>query len=275
MKRPHSAFLASGVLLGLLCSVLAGLVYFVPLHEPGALFYPFAALAFLGGPLVAVFVGSAGSRGRPPSSAYLGGGLVFAATLALFIVMYVVVPEFERTSVRLPAYCTGFGGGPHPAPARAYELPGVGAGVLITADERTAVVAMIDYAKAPYPTTVYVVSRKDGTVLRRMNFPNDTIVAAIDKGVVYLYDDKLGYTLDARTGAPERNLLLIDNYGGLSRGDRPVLIKPSGRHWYLETSAVISSWGLDGSVRSRPRLTMSGIAFNCFVDGRTGEVLKL
>lgn len=162
-----------------------------------------------------------------------------------------------------------------PAPALAYELPGTGTGVLVAGNEQTAVVAIVDYTKAPYPGTVYVVSRSDNRTLRRMDFPDDTVIATIDSGIVYLYHDKLGYRINARTGAFEKTILVIDNYGGLSAGDRLVLPDASGERRYLETSAVISSWSTDGTVRSRPRLAMNGIAYNCFVNGETGEIIEI
>jgi hypothetical protein len=43
----------------------------------------------------------------------------------------------------------------------------------------------------------------------------------------------------------------------------------------METAAVISSWSVDGTVRSRPLLTMSGIARGCFISGDTREVTPL
>lgn len=134
---------------------------------------------------------------------------------------------------------------------------------------------MINYTKAPYPSTVHIVNRSDNRTLRRIDFPDDIIIATVDSGIVYLYNDKLGYFLNARTGAPEKKFLLIDNYGGLSDSDRPVLPGASGGRRYLETTAVISSWSTDGTVRSRSRLTMNGIAYNCFVNGGTGEVVEI
>ena len=61
-----------------------------------------------------------------------------------------------------------------------------------------------------------------------MDFTNNTIIATIDSGIVYLYHDKQGYRINARTGAPEKTLLVIDNFGGLSAGDRPALPKDAG-----------------------------------------------
>jgi hypothetical protein len=146
---------------------------------------------------------------------------------------------------------------------------------LITGNEETAVVAMIDYTRAPYPATVSIVNRSDNRILWRMKFADDTLIATIDSGMVYLYHDKLGYRIDARTGDSEKTILIIDNYGGLSASDRPILPGSSEGRRYLETTAVISSWSTDGTVRSRPHLTMNGIAYNCFVNGKTGEIVEI
>jgi hypothetical protein len=264
--------LAPGIISGTLFSVLTGTVYIVLLHEPGPVFYPFAALVFLGGPLIAGTTAAVKSPEHQYRAFLISGGTVFGAVLAVFFITYAVLPQFDRTSVQLPESCHGFDGSPHPAPDRAYEITGAGTGVLVAGSELTAVVAMIDYAKAPYPATVSVVNRSDNRILRRMDFADDTISAAVDSGIVYLYHDKLGYLIDARTGAPEKTFLIIDNYGGLSGSDRPVLPGASEGRRYLETTAVISSWSTDGTVRSRARLTMNGIAYHCFVNGETGEV---
>jgi hypothetical protein len=119
------------------------------------------------------------------------------------------------------------------------------------------------------------VNRNDNSTLRSLNFADDTISATIDSGVVYLYNDKRGYFIDARTGALEKTFLIIDNYGGLSGSDRPVLPGASEGRRYLETTAVISMWNTDGTVHSRSRLTMNGIAFHCFVNGKTGEIVEI
>jgi energy-coupling factor transporter transmembrane protein EcfT len=272
MNVMHGAPVAKGISCGILFSCSAGIVYILLLHEPGFLFYPFAALVFLIGPLIAGAAGAAGSPGDRYRALLISGGAVFAAALLLFFMTYGVLPHFDRTSVQLPESCTGFSGSPHPSPALAWELPGTGTGVLLASDDQTAVVAMIESANAPYPSSVYVVNRSDNRTLRRMQFADDILIATIDSGVVYLYHDKLGYLINARTGAPEETFLKIDNYGGLSASDRPVLAgSPEGRR-YLETSAVISSWSTDGTVRSRTRLTMNALAYNCFVNGKTGEI---
>jgi hypothetical protein len=264
----------TGFLYGTLFSITAGMAYLLLLHEPGSLFYPFAAMVFLGGPLIAGTTAAAGAPVRRSRAALPAGGAVFGIMLVLFFFTYAILPQAERTSVLLPASCSGSGGSP-PAPALAYELPGRGTGVLVAGDEQAAVVAVIDYTTAPYPATVYIVNRLDNRTLRRMDFPDNTVIAAIDRGIVCLYHDKQGFFINARTGAQESTFLIIDNYGGLSASDRPVLPGTVEGRRYLETSAVISSWSTDGTVRSRSRLAMNGIAYHCFVRGETGEVVAI
>jgi hypothetical protein len=275
MRSMQNASGATGIAAGMLFSIAAGLVYILVLHEPGTVFYPFAALAFLGGPLIAGTTTIIQSPGRTYRGFLIAAVIVLVITLVLFFVTYAVLPLSDRTSVQLPASCTAFNSSPHPVPGLAYELPGTGTGVLVAGDEQTAVVAMVDYTRPPYPGSVYIVTRSDNRILRRLDFADDTISATIDKGIVYLYHDKQGYLIDARTGAPERMFLTIDNYGGLSAGDRPLLPGVPERRRYLETTAVISSWSTDGTVRSRPLIKLNGIAYRCFVNGTTGEIVEL
>ena len=271
----QSASVATRIISGTLFSVIAGAVYIILLHEPGTLFYPFAALAFLGGPLIAGSTAADQSRKHKYRAFFISGCAVFGIILVVFFIIYAALPQFDRTSVQLSEYCDGFNSSSHPVPPLAHELPGTGTGVLIAGSEQTAVIAMIGYTKAPYPTTIYVVNRSDSRILQRMNFADDTIIATIDSGIVYLYNDKSGYRINARTGAFEKTILLIDNYGGLSGSDRPLLPGNSEGRRYLETSAVISSWSTDGTVRSRLHLTMNGIAYNCFVNGETGGIVEI
>jgi hypothetical protein len=266
---------ATGIIFGTLFSSIAGWVYIFPLHEPGTLFYPFAALVFFGGPLIAGMIGAHQSPGNKYQAFLISGGAIFVVVLVLFFSTYAIQPHFDRTTVQLPESCNGFSGNLHPNPALAYDLPGTGTGVLVAGSEQTSVVAMIDYSRAPYPSTVHIINRSDNRSLWRMDFPDDTIIATVDSGIVYLYNDKLGYFLNARTGDRERKFLLIDNYGGLSDSENPVLPGASSERRYLETSAVISSWSTDGTVRSRPRLIMNAIAYNCFVNGTSGEIVEI
>ena len=49
--------------------------------------------------------------------------------------------------------------------------------------------------------------------------------------------------MDERTGELHDSILTIDNYGGLSETDRPIIGHTSSGNWYFETTAVVSSWG--------------------------------
>src|SRR5262249_22013689 len=145
-------------------------------------------------------------------------------------------------------------------------------GILIANDEHTAVVTAI---AQDHSSDVYLLDKTTNSILRTVHFPNDVVMAVVSGGTAYIYNDKLGYFLDARTGEFKKDIFTIDNYGGLSGSDRPILPDTSSGNWYVETSAVISSWGVDGSVLSRPYFVLNAIARGCFVNGQTGEITKL
>ena len=270
-KRNHRW---TGIGIGALVSLGSGLIYLLVLKEPGSLFYLFAGLTFLGGPLVGGTFAGINAPGRGVKAFFGTGSLVFGFALALFIVAYGVLPEFDRASIQLPASCDGYDGTFDPPAQLGYTLPGGGAGLLIVGDEDTAVVATIASQGPPYATTVTIIHKADNRILQTMTFPNDVVSAAIGKGVVYIYNDKLGFFFDAHTGSLEDNIFTIDNYGGLSQTDRPVISGGTSGNWYLETSAVISSWNKDGSVISRPHLTFNGIALGCYISGNTNGVIQ-
>lgn len=264
-----------GILIGVLLSALSYLVYFAVLHEPDSLFYAFAALVFIGCPLIAGVIAVTRAQKRKPMRFLASGGLVFAASLLLFILTYAVQPQFERTSVQLPASCDGFGGVLDLPPQLAYKLPDRKPGILLAESVDSAVAVTIDGDHAPFASTLYLIHKSDNAIHAQLSFNNNVVMAAIDAGTLYIYNDKLGYLIDEHTGAFRKNILLIDNYGGLSETDRPIIGHSSSGNWYFETTAVISSWSTDGSVRSRPHLTLNGIARGCYVSGTTNEVTPL
>jgi len=263
-----------GISVGALVSVVCGLVYIVGLHEPGSLFYPFAGLAFLGGSLFGGMVAASKAREHRREAFFISSGVIFGVAWALFIFTYAVLPQFVRTNVQLPAFCTGFDGSFNPPAHLMYTLPGGDTGILIASNTESAVVALVDYEHPPFPSTVFLVNDSDNEIIGSMRFNNDVISATIDEGIVYIYNDKLGYLIDARTGKSEESFLLIDNYGGLTETDKPIISRASSGHWYMETTAVISSWNIDGTVKSRPHLTFNGIARGCFISGSTREVIR-
>jgi hypothetical protein len=250
----------AGIFVGSLIVAATGFLYLVVLREPGGLFYVFAALIFIGGPVIAGLVALRRSRDNgEPRRVFVRAG---AAAL-------------ERTSVALPEFC-GEHAGTRFEERFVYQAPGIGPTVLVASDADSMVVTSVELAQPPFASAAYLLRRSDNRVLWSERFANDTIAASIEAGVLYLYNDKIGYWIDARSGLRERELFTIDNYGGLSRGDRPVMAsRDTGGGRFFETSAVISSWGLDGRVAPRRRLTFNGIAMNCFVWGQNGTIARL
>jgi hypothetical protein len=265
-----------GISIGAFVSMLLGLMYLVVLREPGSAFYPFAGLVFLVGPLIGGIAATWKMQEHQRKAFFISSSVTFGIVLVLFIISYLVLPLFDRVSVQLPEVCDEDSGSFNPPPALAYTLPNnVGTGVLITVNAQFALVAVIDYKYPPFPSTVFLVNKSDNRIIKSMAFDNDIISAAIDGDTLYLYNDKLGYFIDARTGELESNLLTMDNYGGLSESDRPIISAASSGHWYMETTAVISSWNVDGSVKSRRYLTFNGIALGCFINGNTNDFIAL
>lgn len=264
-----------GIIIGALLSALSYFLYIAVLHEPGSLFYEFAALVFFGCPVIAGIIAISKTQKHKPKRFIACSGLIFGITLLLFIVTYVVDPQFDRANVQLSASCDGLDGVPTLPSQLTYMLPDGKAGILLAESVASAVAVTIDGDRSPFASTTYLIRKSDNAIQRRMSFNNDVVMASIDAGTVYIYNDKLGYLIDERTGAFEENILLIDNYGGLTETDRPVLSHASSGNWYFETTAVVSSWSIDGTVKSRPHLTMNGIARGCYVSGTTGEVTPL
>jgi hypothetical protein len=264
-----------GILVGALLSAASYFIYIVALREPGSAFYAFAALAFLGAPLLAGIIAASKAQKNKLGGFFGSSSLVFGIALLLFIVTYAVLPQFDRTSVQLPASCSGYGGVLDLPSQLSYTLPDGKPSILLAESGESVALATIDGDHSPFASTFYLVRKSDKRVLRQMHFNDDVVIASIQAGTVYLYNDKLGYLLNERTGEFENTALLIDNYGGLSESDRPIIGHTSSGNWYLETTAVISNWHIDGGVESRPHLTMNGIARGCYVSGASREIIPL
>lgn len=264
-----------GISAGVLVSLIFDLVYFIVLQEPGSAFYLFAGLTFLGSSLIGGMIAETKEREHRLKTFLTSGATIFGFVFALFLILYLVVPQFERVSLQLPAFCEGFDSSFNLPAQLTYTLPDQSTGILIIDDKETAVVAKVDANLPPFPTEVFIISKTGNKVLQSMTFPNDVVSAAIGEGNVYIYNDKLGFFFNAHTGNLEENLFTIDNYGGLSQTDRPFLSSgESSSHWYMETTAVISSWNINGTVVSRTHLTFNGIALGCFVSGSAHEVIR-
>ena len=92
-------------------------------------------------------------------------------------------------------------------------------------------------------------------MVRSLQFDNDVLVVAIAGGVVYVYNDKLLYPIDATNGAMLHDGVRVDNYRGLydSNGERR-----------LQTSASISSVGFHRVAFTQFHLHFAAIAFGCY-----------
>ena len=202
-----------GITVGALLSAVAYFVYIAVLHEPGSLFYGFAALVFLACPLIAGIIAISKTRNFKPRRFFACSGLVFGFTLLLFIVTYAVLPQFDRSNVQLPATCDGFDGVLDPPSQLAYTLPGGEDGILISESAESVLAVTIDGDRVPFASTAYLVRKSDNEILGQMRFNNDVVIASFDMGTVYIYNDKLGYLVDERTGNFEENILLIDRGG--------------------------------------------------------------
>jgi hypothetical protein len=268
-------FARLGIIIGALLSAVCFFVYIALLHEPGSLFYGFAALVFFGCPLIAGIISASKTQKHKQKRFFASSGLVFGITLLLFIMTYAVLPQFDRASVQLPASCDGLDGAPDPPSQLAYTLPDGKGGILLAESPESVIAVTLDGDRPPFASTAYLIRKSDNAILVGMHFNNDVVMASIDTGTVYIFNDKLGYLIDEHTGDSEENILLIDNYGGLSESDRPIISRASSGNWFMETTAMISSWNIDGTVKSRPHLKMNGIARGCFVSSATGEVTPL
>ena len=181
-----------GIIVGALLSAVSYLVYIVVLHEPGSLFYGFAALVLFVCPLIAGIIAISGTQKHKPRRFFAYGGLVFGITLLLFIVTYAVLPQFDRASVQLPASCDGFHGVLDLPPQLAYTLPDGKGGILLAESAQSVLAATIDGDRSPFASTAYLIRKSDNSaILNRMHFDNDVVMASIDAGTVYLYNDKL------------------------------------------------------------------------------------
>lgn len=104
----QNAPLATGIIFGTLFSVIAGMVYLILLHGPGPVFYPFAALAFLGGPLIAGTTGAIQSSGKNSPEKISKN---FAREKSQKIFLF----SFTRASVPIPARAGSPGGRSRPS----------------------------------------------------------------------------------------------------------------------------------------------------------------
>jgi hypothetical protein len=184
---------------------------------------------------------------------FIAVGILFAAAI-WFITSYAIIPIFSYGSTPVPFSCTETAS--HLPSSLDYAIPHIGTGELLTSDDLSAVIVMTDYGKSPLTSTVYLIRKSDNAILRTFTFGNDIVDAGITDGMLFLYNDKIGYFLDADTGEDTHFLFTIDNYRGLYT---------SGNARYIQTNLEISGIRPDGEVVSHLRTDMKSIAFGCLI----------
>jgi hypothetical protein len=251
-----------GILPGLSLSIVFGFIYLQVLHAPSSLFYVFAVLSFLLGPVVAGSIDTVISPSHKFIIFLASSGVVFGSIFVLFFLIYAILIRLFTTSVQLPTYCDGtYHQGNIPSNLK-YSLPDKVRGILINSDNNTAVVATIDYDHLPHPSTLFLINKASGDILLRTYFPDDNIAAALDYNTVYLFNNGIGLFVNKLTGERENYFLTMDTYGTNTLG-------------YFETSGIISSWNRNGSVKSLPHLSFNGIVQGCYISAAAKEIIKL
>lgn len=261
-ERRAKSFLRTGILVGFLLSILAGIVYLQVLRAPTLQFYVFAALAFLLAPVVAGVIDALRNPSRRVGIFLTSSGITFVGVFLLFILTYAALIRFFTTTVALPAYCDGTYAQSNIPPKLEYPLSNNEKGILINADERVAVAAKIDYDQADHAITLFIINKATGETLTDFYIPKDNIAVAMDSSTVYPISDGLGLLVDKFTGEREDTFLTMDAYG---RNDLD----------YFETLGIISSWHRNGSVKSLPYLSFNGIVRGCYISADTKAVIKL
>ena len=190
---------------------------------------------------------------RQPLRKLLAGaaiaGVVFGALFALYVGFLLASPYDAKP---IPTMCTTAAS--HFPGNRTYNLPGFGTGAVVTSDSSTVVLLMANYGAGPFASHVYVVDRATNSVVRRFVFNNDEVAASIQGGVVYLFNDAIGYFFDASTGMRLPSAIESDNYRE---------VYTSGGQRYLQTSFDYSSLGPGLTAVLHRHLTMGAVADGC------------
>jgi hypothetical protein len=179
--------------------------------------------------------------------------------LAPFVALSAIALTASYTSVIVPATCAET---VSPIPlGRTIDVPGRGSGVLLAADGERAVAVVIDTTPRPRPVDAYLVDQAASVILWQVTIASDAVVAGIDAGIIFLWDDKIGYAVSASTGRPLSALVRSDDYRGIfTSGD--------GRR--LQLDAEVTAIGLAGDPLSYRTFSLAGVVGGCTF-GMTGD----
>jgi hypothetical protein len=190
--------------------------------------------------------------GQLTRRAALFGAAALVVLVAPVVALAVLALVSPYASTLIPASCSA--AAPQMPADRNVTVPGAGVGTLLASGADTNVVVVTDPGRTP-ALTAYIVDLRAGKVIEHIGITSEAVVAAIRDGVVYLFDDKIGYMIDASTGEPVHRLIETDNYRGLY---------VSGADRYLQTDAEIATL-FGRSLFSFQHLAFTGIASGCFV----------
>jgi hypothetical protein len=173
----------------------------------------------------------------------------------LVVPLVVIVPMavssliWPYSGVRVPTTCRAEAMG-EPVAVRV-TVPGVGDGTLVASDGPSRVVAVAAADGHTAGGSAHVLA--GDSVVFSVPIASRVVAAGVADGRVYLFDDKLGYFLDASTGIRLPRLFTADNYRG---------IYTSGGAEFVQTTFEVSAVGMDG----RPFMAET-LRFGAIVDG--------
>lgn len=251
-----------GILIGIIIGVIFELIYVVIFNEAGSRFYLFTGLALFGGPAMGAGISALAEKNHKLLALLLSGSFAFVTMFILLALFYIVLPLFTYDNVQLPATSNT---GSHMPSSLNYPIPGVGTGTLIAEDNYSVVVVMSDYDHLPYASTVYLINKSGNKVLRSLSFSDDVISAAIDKGTLNLFHDKLGYYINTENGEFVKTIIRLDNYWQFRTSDSNDFIQTT-----FETTVLYA----DGSVDPHQRMYMNSTALGYFIWGSEGRIIE-
>jgi hypothetical protein len=183
----------------------------------------------------------------------------FAAVALVALVLLIVVPFVGLSVLALTSPYETVVVSPECAQTitiptdRTVAIGGHGSGVVAEAGDR-AVAIEISSNPSPRPVAAYLLDRSTSQILWQTSLASDAVVAGIDGGVLFLWDDKIGYAVSAATGNPLGAVVRSDNYRGIftSGGDRR-----------LQIDAEVTSIGLGGAPFSYHAFHVAGVVDGC------------
>lgn len=257
MNKFKIAPIIFGIIIGICLSIVFDFLYVFIFHESSSKFYLFAGLALLGGPLIGGIISALRAKENKSIALLISSVAIFVILLVLSVLSYVVLPVFSYDGVQIPASCiNASNSGSHLPSYLNYSIPGIGTGTLITSDKKSAVVAITDYDHLPFDSTVFLINKSNNKIIQSLKFNNDIIGAAIDDGVLYIFNDKMGYIIDTDNGEFVKKIFTIDNYRG---------IYTYNNNTYMQTTLEISALNADWGVLSHRQMNMSCIAYGCLI----------